>query len=209
MKYFKSHISEDCSCDDLDISVHCDVYIFQWLMAYVHVGDGRPTPSLDTAVAISILISSDFLQMDELVNTSLQFVASRLQDIIKMPIDFDCISPALLQRLSQLLTAEQLDKYAGEGVPRKDLIGHLYRRLCTVFKPRAVTAVVVGASTENCARNRQKSAENRYFRGNNFEVLTQCERPETPNGDTMGICRLCRLAGCMRTARGVGRANGV
>ena len=40
MKYFKSHISEDCSCDDLDISVHCDVFIFQWLMVFIHVPAG-------------------------------------------------------------------------------------------------------------------------------------------------------------------------
>ncbi len=41
-QYFKTHISEDGAWDDMDISVHCDVYIFQWLMAYIH----RPAEGL-------------------------------------------------------------------------------------------------------------------------------------------------------------------
>ena len=34
MKYFKNHAKESYS-DDLDISVHCDVAIFEWLMRYI------------------------------------------------------------------------------------------------------------------------------------------------------------------------------
>lgn len=35
MKYFESH-AKDGYQDDLDISVHCDVAIFEWLMRYIH-----------------------------------------------------------------------------------------------------------------------------------------------------------------------------
>ena len=34
MKYFESH-AKDSYYDDLDISVHCDVAIFEWLMRYI------------------------------------------------------------------------------------------------------------------------------------------------------------------------------
>ena len=45
--------------------VHCDVHVFQWLISYIH--NEKPAPVLDTNIAISILISSDFLQMGNLV----------------------------------------------------------------------------------------------------------------------------------------------
>ena len=34
MKYFEAH-AKDSYQDDLDISVHCDVAIFEWLMRYI------------------------------------------------------------------------------------------------------------------------------------------------------------------------------
>ena len=45
--------------------VHCDVHVFQWLISYIH--GAKPAPVLDTTIVISILISSDFLQMGALV----------------------------------------------------------------------------------------------------------------------------------------------
>eukprot|EP00466_Bigelowiella_natans_P003532 jgi/Bigna1/73241/fgenesh1_pg.23_\ len=62
MKYFRSYLSESASFEDIDISVHCDVHIFQWLMNYINTPE--KAPSLDMRNVISILISSDFLQMD-------------------------------------------------------------------------------------------------------------------------------------------------
>lgn len=35
MKYFEQYLKDDKSGDTLDISVHCDVKIFEWLMKYV------------------------------------------------------------------------------------------------------------------------------------------------------------------------------
>ena len=35
MRYFEQYLKEDKSGDQLDISVHCDVKIFEWLMKYV------------------------------------------------------------------------------------------------------------------------------------------------------------------------------
>ena len=57
MKYFEKYLSGAKSCDDIDISVHCDINIFDWLIRYVHSAH----PKLEVKNAVSILISSDFL----------------------------------------------------------------------------------------------------------------------------------------------------
>ena len=37
MKYFERFLAEnENGYDDIDISVHCDVEIFEWLMTYIH-----------------------------------------------------------------------------------------------------------------------------------------------------------------------------
>ena len=65
MKYFENFLAEnENGYDDIDISVHCDVEIFEWLMAYIHERD-KP-PSLEKSIVVSILISSEFLQMESL-----------------------------------------------------------------------------------------------------------------------------------------------
>jgi hypothetical protein len=98
MKYFEKYLTEATSADDIDISVHCDIKIFEWLLKYIqhreqllkkmsddeswnnsfaakHIQYKKKTeddkkepesgdqPILDLKSVISILISSDFLQM--------------------------------------------------------------------------------------------------------------------------------------------------
>jgi hypothetical protein len=72
MKYFEKYLTEATSVDDIDISVHCDIKIFEWLMKYLKQKESNlPVeeggPKLDIKNVISILISSDFLQMKILV----------------------------------------------------------------------------------------------------------------------------------------------
>ncbi len=74
MKYFEKYIADQKSLDDIDISVHCDILIFEWLMNYVH----GLKPELDIKSAVSILISSDFLQMQPLVDKTIDFIAANL-----------------------------------------------------------------------------------------------------------------------------------
>ena len=100
MKYFERFLAENGNSCDLDISVHCDIQIFEWLMNYIHNSFSRP--QLDKSIVVSILISSDFLQMDDLVDICLENIAARLQDIIKLPIDLSCISDKLVNKLACL-----------------------------------------------------------------------------------------------------------
>ena len=74
MKYFEKYLSDQQTLDDIDISVHCDISIFDWLMKYVH----GLKPQMEVKTAISILISSDFLQMAGLVEESLIYVSENL-----------------------------------------------------------------------------------------------------------------------------------
>ena len=71
MAYFEKYLSDSKNLDDIDISVHCDINIFDWLMRYVY----KKEPKLEIKNSISILISSDFLQMGKLVDESLDFIA--------------------------------------------------------------------------------------------------------------------------------------
>ena len=78
MKYFEKYLSDQQTLDDIDISVHCDISIFDWLMKYVH----GLKPDMEIKTAISILISSDFLQMAGLVDETLDYVSENLQEIL-------------------------------------------------------------------------------------------------------------------------------
>eukprot|EP00755_Sulcionema_specki_P039086 Sspe_Gene.2848::Locus_948_Transcript_1_1_Confidence_1.000_Length_2283::g.2848::m.2848 len=122
MKYFGSYLSQDCPLEELDISVHCDVSIFKWLMEYIH-NPVEYRPKQEASVAVSILISSFFLEMDGLVTETLKFVAKHIHDIIKLPIDLDCISKPLIKRLAALFVDEELDRVRD----RKDkIVGSLF-----------------------------------------------------------------------------------
>lgn len=101
MKYFENFLAENEGNSDLDISVYCDIEIFEWLMNYIHEPSSKP--HLDKSIVVSILISSDFLQMNELVNICLRNIAGRLHEIIALPIDLSCISDKLVNMLATLI----------------------------------------------------------------------------------------------------------
>lgn len=79
MHYFEEYLSSDTQLwDEVDISVHCDVPVFEWLMTYTKRGmlegpcgeklsSPLEPPKLEPNTAVSILISSDFLKMETLV----------------------------------------------------------------------------------------------------------------------------------------------
>jgi len=105
MKYFEKYLSDSKNLEDLDISVHCDINIFDWLMRFIHKKD----PVLEVKNAISILISSDFLQMGYLVEESVRFVAANIHDIIGLPIDMNCLNSNLVKKLAFHVSIEDLN----------------------------------------------------------------------------------------------------
>ena len=78
MRYFDKFLVDGKSVDDLDISVQCDIRIFEWLVNYLNDVVGEAKSKLEPKNAISVLISSDFLGIEELVEKCLIFVSKHL-----------------------------------------------------------------------------------------------------------------------------------
>lgn len=108
------------SLDEIDISVHCDINIFDWLMRYVKrnhpfliektiasppsvqdiINDTNNTtatnnhhhppaskvyePKLEVNNCVSILLSSDFLIMGDLVDKCIVFIAQNLESVLQI-----------------------------------------------------------------------------------------------------------------------------
>ena len=44
MKYFESALKSMSDGDDFDISVHCDIKIFEWLLLYIEFEEKKTNP---------------------------------------------------------------------------------------------------------------------------------------------------------------------
>lgn len=121
MKYFECYLEGVSSNRDVDISVHCDVGVFEWLVEYM--GDTRRAQSLEASTVVPILISADFLQMRRLVDECLHFLQRAINQVIRLPIDFSCLSSDLVRRLVRLLSHEEMELIRDK---RDKLLGRLY-----------------------------------------------------------------------------------
>ncbi|KAG5462202.1 MAG: hypothetical protein BJ554DRAFT_5499, partial [Olpidium bornovanus] len=127
MKYFTSYIDEKNAGDYVDIDVHCDIEVFEWLMAHISRGK-KEGPSLceterrrpehvvagyanqgGTRTVISILISSSFLQMAKLTEDCLDYCHQHLSEVLTVPLDMSCISEKLLVRLAAKFNIVELN----------------------------------------------------------------------------------------------------
>jgi len=116
MKYFAEYLATDIKqCEEVDISVHCDVQIFDWLMRYVQrdktvAPDQCPNmPKLEPNNVISILISSDFLKMECLVKICVEYCHTHMSDIISAPCNMNCISGPILTDIAKLFTLSEIE----------------------------------------------------------------------------------------------------
>jgi hypothetical protein len=134
MKYFERFLAEnENGYDDIDISVHCDVEIFEWLMTYIH--EPEKPPELEKSIVVSILISSEFLQMDVLVDICLEHIAESINDIIKLPIDLSCISEKLVNKLAFLTSPKVSAQRWTFSIHRESMTCYMYNfRYC--LKPK-------------------------------------------------------------------------
>ncbi|KAI5622822.1 hypothetical protein C0J50_17700, partial [Silurus asotus] len=117
MRYFAEYLSMDAQrWEEVDISVHCDVEIFDWLMNYVkrNSSEDQPgkhvdKPTLEPSNVISILISSEFLKMDALVEECIQYCHEHMSAIVATPCNMSCINSNLASRIALLFTHNQAD----------------------------------------------------------------------------------------------------
>ncbi|KAJ3324381.1 hypothetical protein HDU76_013411 [Blyttiomyces sp. JEL0837] len=119
MKYFSEYLTDKTTRGHVDIDVHCDIEVFEWLMAYIT----RQRPALEPRTAISILISSNFLQMQGLEDVCLEYVHDHINEIVKVPIDMSCVNKSLLQRLVKLFYMNEFD---GIVDPKDKVLSKLY-----------------------------------------------------------------------------------
>ena len=127
MKYFEKHLKSTEPTDDIDISVHWDILIFEWLLNFIEwdereeqgtdnikfydivskegesmklvPANKRKKPAFEIGNAISILISSDYLKMSKLVDQWLDYFVQNINEILKLPIDMSWIVAPLQERV--------------------------------------------------------------------------------------------------------------
>ncbi|KAJ8712923.1 hypothetical protein PYW08_008227 [Mythimna loreyi] len=151
MGYF-ADVTAGQRLEDMDISVHCDIQIFDWLMRWVKrdsilIADW---PLLDPHNVVPILVSASFLQMEPLLHDCLIYCHAHMNDIVKTSTNLACLSDALLTRLAAMYTNAELEAVKdrkdkiqsrlyckmilslAEPVP-ETLRGHYYS-LATLFK---------------------------------------------------------------------------
>ena len=87
MAYFRE-ITDGQHLDDVDISVHCDIMIFDWLMCWVKHDDPEDKPSLESASVVSILVSASFLKVMILLSRTNQNSTLQILDLVSECIDY-------------------------------------------------------------------------------------------------------------------------
>uniref|UniRef100_A0A663N251 SANT and BTB domain-containing protein n=1 Tax=Athene cunicularia TaxID=194338 RepID=A0A663N251_ATHCN len=115
MKYFAEYLSVDAQrWEEVDISVHCDVHIFDWLIRYVKRNtkdsEANEMPALEPSNVISILISSEFLKMDSLVEKCIQYCHKNMNAIVATPCNMNCINANLVTHIADLFTHSEVEE---------------------------------------------------------------------------------------------------
>ena len=107
------------SLEDVDISVHCDVTIFEWLMDWLkaqskdeninicinnndnendNTGVVEQEPELTPNNVVSILVSASFLKMGPLVDFALTYLHHNMNKVLVTTHNLNCLGEPLLTR---------------------------------------------------------------------------------------------------------------
>ncbi|KAJ3167084.1 hypothetical protein HDU88_002421 [Geranomyces variabilis] len=106
MTYFTAYLHAHSLDATVEIDVHCDIEVFEWLMSYI----SRKRPLFEPRIALSILISSNFLRMTALEDLCIRYIHENLDDVLKIPIDMGCLGEPLIEKLTKLFTIDELQK---------------------------------------------------------------------------------------------------
>ena len=251
MKYFQSYITDNEKDDgangsDIDISVHCDVFIFevrtspsgpvlrarinkdagrplppplftpsppfvhtyvrQFLVKYMH--NPTPPPTFQSSTVVSILISSEFLQMSELTNSCLRYIARNIDDILRLPVDLSCISDALVAKLCKLCPGEVL---LGCVDAKGKLLPRLYKKRLEVdFREKMHPSSTSDVTASTAATSTAAATAAAVWGGSNFGSGSSADRVN------LVACRYCHCLypeadvareGCYTTCSSPGSAG--
>jgi Domain of unknown function (DUF3342) len=110
MGYF-ADVTNGQKLEDMDISVHCDLQIFEWLMKWVK-REKYPKEEwtlLEPGNVVPILVSASFLQMEPLLLDCLSYCHSRLSEVVKASVNLSCLNDGIITRLSAMFTNLELE----------------------------------------------------------------------------------------------------
>ncbi|XP_033610331.1 uncharacterized protein LOC111871884 isoform X3 [Cryptotermes secundus] len=110
MGYF-AEVTTGQKLEDMDISVHCDITIFDWLMRWVKKDSlsEDSSPKLDAGNVVPILVSAAFLQMDPLLQDCLVFCHQHMNEIAKTSTNLACLNDSILTRLANLFSNSDVE----------------------------------------------------------------------------------------------------
>ncbi|XP_061940645.1 SANT and BTB domain regulator of class switch recombination isoform X2 [Apis cerana] len=110
MRYF-ADVTAGQKLEEIDISVHCDVTIFDWLMRWVKKDIIKKSewPVLEINNVIPIMVSASFLQMEPLLESCLQYCHDNMSDILKTSTVLTGLDDNLLIRLVEQFTNEDVE----------------------------------------------------------------------------------------------------
>jgi uncharacterized membrane protein YGL010W len=99
-RYFQGHLKSRRSTENHELSVYCDVAVFAWLLQFVQTRFDRNKPQLSHSNVMAVLISSNFLQMAELVPLCVEYIAQHLTSLLQQGADVASLSEPLLQSIA-------------------------------------------------------------------------------------------------------------
>ncbi|XP_012153802.2 uncharacterized protein LOC100881591 isoform X2 [Megachile rotundata] len=110
MRYF-ADVTAGQKLEEIDISVHCDITIFDWLMRWVKKDIIKKSewPVLETGNVIPIMVSASFLQMEPLLENCLQYCHDNMSDVLKTSMVLPSLDDNLLTRLVEHFTNEEVE----------------------------------------------------------------------------------------------------
>ena len=114
MTYFQENLSSyQDNWQDIDISVHCDLQVFSWLMDYIlsdpSPSSSKPPPKLDAKRVFSVLVSSEYLGMPRLVDACIHFIAANVSAVLAVHSSADCLNQSAIDKLACLLSPGQIE----------------------------------------------------------------------------------------------------
>lgn len=90
----------------MDITVQCQIDVFNWLLKYI---SPIRSVSLDYKNVSSILVSADSLVMKDLVEECLTFIKNNLKDIVNYNDSIPPFKSHLAKRLANMVSTDELD----------------------------------------------------------------------------------------------------
>uniref|UniRef100_A0A2K6L4F2 SANT and BTB domain regulator of CSR n=1 Tax=Rhinopithecus bieti TaxID=61621 RepID=A0A2K6L4F2_RHIBE len=111
MKYFAEYLSMDAQrWEEVDISVHCDVHIFNWLIKYVKRNTEEnkdcEMPTLGKKQSVAYFVVKFVCH---LVEQCIQYCHKNMNAIVATPCNMNCINANLLTRIADLFTHNEVD----------------------------------------------------------------------------------------------------